>query len=157
LPIAERAAVVTLKSFVVPRIAAWVTGERRLQRRRAMQESRRKAASAPHVVDYFHDVTDPYSHLAAQVLDAFAACYDIRLDVHLVSPPPDWAAPERARLEDYSRLDAARLAQKAGLSFTDPGRQPEPAQAQLAAAFLGEAIDAGTFASAATAAGGRDR
>lgn len=135
----------SLKSFLISRIAAFYTGEKRLNRNRAMQESRRASASAPHVVDYFHDVTDPYSHLCVQVLASLRGRYDMALAVHLVAPPPDWAAPDRGRLESYSRDDAARLAQKAGLSFPASAAQPSARQAELAAAQLAAAIDAGTF------------
>lgn len=141
----------SLKTLLVSRVAANLTSEKRLNRNRTMQESRRQAANAPHVVDYFHDVTDPYSHLCVQVMPAFLARYDVTLSVHLVNPAPDWAAPERAQLEAYAREDAARLAARAGLSFDDPGRQPSADQLQRAAARLAEAIDAGTFVDAAAA------
>jgi 2-hydroxychromene-2-carboxylate isomerase len=143
----------SLKTFLVSRIAAIFTGEKRLIRNRAMQESRRLAASAPHTVEYFHEAADPYSHLAAQVLENLLARYDIVLQVHLVGPPADWAAPERERLEAYARLDAQRLARKAGLRFADPGAQPGAAQIQRANARLKEAIEAGSFATGAPAIG----
>ncbi|WP_084419774.1 DsbA family protein [Henriciella litoralis] len=96
-------------------------------------------------VDYFHDVADPYSCLTAQVLPALAERYNIVLKPHLVSPPPDWAAPDRERLIAYSRLDAARLARKAGLSFKDPGRQPSDEACERARAGLAAAIGEGRF------------
>lgn len=135
----------SLKTFLVSRVAAHLTGEQRLNRNRTMQETRRQAASAPHLVEYFHDATDPYSHLCAQVLPALVARYDITLQVHLAGPPPDWAAPERAQLEAYARSDAARLAVRAGLRFADPGAQPPADQIASANARLAAAIDAGTF------------
>ncbi len=143
----------SLKSVLVSRIAGLITSEQRLDRNRARQEARRRAASQPHSVEYFHDVTDPYSHLCAQVLGRLAGCYQIRLQVHLTAPPPDWAAPERERLEAYSRQDAARLARRAGLSFDDPGRPVSPGQAALANARLAAAIDEEGFVSAAAAIG----
>ena len=143
----------SLKTLLVSRIAAIFTGEKRVIRNRAMQESRRLAASAPHTVEYFHEAADPYSHLAAQVLASLLARYDIALQVHLVGPPADWAAPERERLEAYARLDAQRLAGKAGLKFADPGAQPGAAQIQRANARLAAAIDAGSFAAEAPAIG----
>jgi 2-hydroxychromene-2-carboxylate isomerase len=139
----------SLKSFLVSRIAARITSESRLNRKRKMQETRRAASGAPHTVDYFHDVTDPYSHLCVQVLADLAARYDIALSVNLVAPPPDWAAPERGRLQAYAREDAARLAAKAGLSFPADARQPTETDARQAAARLAAAIDAGTFVSEA--------
>jgi 2-hydroxychromene-2-carboxylate isomerase len=144
---------VSLKSLLVSRVAGMITSEKRLIRNRVMQESKRVAASAPHTVDYFHDVTDPYSHLCAQVLARFAARYQVSLQVHLTAPPPDWAAPERDRLESYSREDAARLARRAGLSFEDPGKPVSPEQAARANALLAAAIDDGTFADKAAAIG----
>ncbi len=135
----------SLKTLLVSHVAEYVTGEKRLNRNRALQESRRLAAAAPHTVDYFHEAGDPYSHLAAQVLADFAARYDIALQVHLAGPPPDWAAPERVRLEAYAREDAQRLAGRAGLRFTDPGAQPAPDLIQGANAQLAAAISSGKF------------
>jgi len=135
----------SLKTLLVSRIAANLTGEKRLKRIRATRESRRIAAAAPHTVDYFHEAADPYSHLAAQVLADFAARYDITLQVRLAGPPADWAAPERAQLETYARVDGARLARRAGLRFTDPGAQPAPDLVQRANLQLAAAIRAGTF------------
>ncbi len=143
----------SLKTFLVSRIAAIFTGEKRLKRNRAMQESRRLAAAAPHTVEYFHEAADPYSHLAAQVLANLLARYDIALKVHLVGPPADWAAPERERLEAYARADAQRLARKAGLTFADPGAQLGAAQIQRANARLKAAIEAGSFVAEVTAIG----
>jgi len=144
---------VSLKSLLVSRVAGVITSEKRLNRNRAMQEAKRAAASAPHLVDYFHDVTDPYSHLCAQVLGRFAARYQISLQVHLTSPPPDWAAPERDRLESYSRADAAQLARRAGLSFNDLGKPVSPEQATRANALLAASIDDRTFAGKAVSIG----
>ena len=140
---------VSLKTVLVSRIAERLTGEPRLLARRAKAERRRVASGAPHLVEYFHQAGDPYSHLAAQVLPEFAKRFDIELKVHLVGPPPDWAAPERERLESYSRRDAERLAQKAGLSFKDPGAQPGTTQQHAAEAELAATIADGTFAAKA--------
>lgn len=143
----------SLKSLIVSRVGGMITSEKRLNRNRAMQEAKRVAASASHVVDYFHDVTDPYSHLCAQVLSGFAARFQVSLQVHLTAPPPDWAAPERDRLEAYSREDAARLARRAGLNFGDPGKPVSSEQAARANALLAAAIDDGTFAEKAAVIG----
>jgi len=96
------------------------------------------------VVHYFHQVDDPYSHLMLQILPALATNYEIRLAPHLVPPPVDAAAPDRGRLESWSRRDAGSLAEATGLVFADPGQQPDPsltslANRVLAATFQGEA------------------
>jgi 2-hydroxychromene-2-carboxylate isomerase len=106
-----------IKAFVVSRVADALMGETRLLEARAKAEASRKKAGAPHVISYFHQVDDPYSHLAAQALAILAARYKVEIAVYLVGPPADWATPERAFLNEYARLDAARLAQASGLSF----------------------------------------
>lgn len=106
----------SLRSFLISRIAERITGAERQASLRARAERRRRAANEPHRVDYFHQNDDPYSHLVAQVLPLLAARYDIDLRTHVVSAPEDWAAPERAKLVAWSQRDASRLAAKSGLS-----------------------------------------
>jgi 2-hydroxychromene-2-carboxylate isomerase len=135
----------SLRTLLVSRLAERLTGEARQRKLRAQAESQRRATGAPHRVTYFHQADDPYSCLMAQVLPQLAARYDISLDCHLVSPPEAWAAPERERLQDWSRADADRLARKAGLAFADPGRQPEAVRVAQAEAALAAALNAGRF------------
>jgi 2-hydroxychromene-2-carboxylate isomerase len=126
----------SLKTAVASGFMAYVTSERRLLASRARVERRRQAAGAPHVIEYFHQVDDPYSHLAAQALAAVRTRYAVEIRPYLVGPPADWAAPERARLVDYARSDAGRLAARAGLSYRDPGAQPDAAAVTAASALL---------------------
>jgi 2-hydroxychromene-2-carboxylate isomerase len=116
-----------IKAFVVSRVADALMGETRLLEARAKAEVRRKRAGAPHLISYFHQVDDPYSHLAAQALAILAARYKVEIAVYLVGPPADWATPERASLIEYARLDAARLAQASGLSFPSDALGPSAA------------------------------
>lgn len=126
----------SLKTALGSRLAAYWTSQQRLVSARAKAEKRRVAARLPHRIDWFHDVGDPYSHLLAQLMPAFAEHYDVEIVMHLVNPPADWAAPERHRLDDYARIDAARLATRAGLAFSDPGTQPSLAARAEAEAVL---------------------
>lgn len=73
---------------------------------------------------YFHQPDDPYSQLAAQLLPKLEAAYRIKLEPHLVSPPNDAAAPERAKLDAYARDDAALLARSYGLKYPAPELTP---------------------------------
>ncbi|MBM4203366.1 MAG: 2-hydroxychromene-2-carboxylate isomerase [Gammaproteobacteria bacterium] len=111
-----------------------LTGEDRLWKRR--QAFERKLANGPHIISYYHQVDDPYSHLAVQALAAIASRYDVVVLPHLVGPPADWAAPERERLQAWARTDAGLLALRHGLTFPDSAAQPEPGVANLAAANL---------------------
>ena len=105
------------------------------------------------MIEYFHDASDPYSHLVAQILPVLKARYDIEITPRLVPPPPDWAAPDRQKLIDWSRRDAAHLAQRAGLKYSDPGTQPSPERlAEAQSAFAG-AISDGRFIEEAAAIG----
>lgn len=140
-------------SLIKSRIIAHITGEPRLLRKRAAFERRSTREGAAHVVDYFHDVSDPYSHLTAQVLRRFQDRYDIELRPHLISGPPDWATPERAGLEAYARVDAARLAKKAGLDFPATATRPKTEQLATARRIVAAALPHSNFAQTAIAVG----
>lgn len=143
----------SLKTAVMSRLAAYWTSRQRLESARRRAERQRVARGLPHRIDWFHDATDPYSHLLAQLLPRFAARYAVEIVPHLVGPPADWAAPERAQLEAYARQDAARLATRAGLTFIDPGTQPPVALLADAEAALAAAIDNGSFIEVAATIG----
>lgn len=143
----------SLKAWIAPHVARYLTSEARLGRARTRAERRRKATDGVHEIHYFHDIGDPYSHLVAQVLPDLEARYEIRLITHLTGPPPDWAAPERERLDAYARQDAGRLARRAGLSYADPGHQPAADALARAADVLAGAIKAGQFVSQAAGIG----
>ena len=76
------------------------------------------------VVHYFHQPDDPYSQLAAQLLKALTAKYNITLRSHIVSPPDAAAAPELEKLKGLAVSDAALLAKAYGLKFPAPDAAP---------------------------------
>jgi len=119
-------------------------GLRRL--RRAKASLVRKLTGRAAQVHYFHQTDDPYSHLCVQVLERLAHHYDIALIPHLVNPPQDSAAPERARLAHWSLRDAGTLAQAYGLQAPPPEAGGLPVAAvQVAEAALVDALDQDTF------------
>ena len=107
----------SLKSYIVPRIAQRLLGEGRVNKRRAKFERARLTNGESHKVQFFHDPSDPYSQLLEKVLPLFKENYKIELITHLVSPPDDAAAPERDKLIEYAKIDAMRLAKKASIDF----------------------------------------
>ncbi|WP_138516542.1 DsbA family protein [Limnobacter alexandrii] len=143
----------SLKTLLMPMITQHRFARSTLLAQRAKAEKARLASGRPHEVYYFHQVDDPYSHLLAQALPRFLARYQVELKPHVVSPPPDSAAPERDKLVAYSRVDAALLAQRHGLNFTDPGKQPEADRVQQATHTLVGAIGMGQFAEYAALVG----
>ncbi|NNE56489.1 MAG: 2-hydroxychromene-2-carboxylate isomerase [Hellea sp.] len=114
----------SLKSFIVPRAAQKLLGEDRLNKQRAKFERSRVTKGEAHKVEFFHDPSDPYSQLLEKVLPRFVETYKVELITHLVSPPDDAAAPEREKLVEYSKMDAMRLAKKAGIDFEIQDRAP---------------------------------
>ena len=135
----------SLKTALFSAVAAHWTGDAALRQRRADAERARRRAGAPHLVEYFHQVDDPYSHLAAQALRLMTDRYAVELKPWVVGAPEDWAAPERALLLDHARRDAARLAAGADLRFIDPGAQPDPALIAAATGHLVRTKDPTVF------------
>jgi 2-hydroxychromene-2-carboxylate isomerase len=121
------------------RLSPWITralthpGRRRLAR--GLREARRRLRGAPHRVEYFHQVDDPYCQLTAPLLGRLVDRYGIELVPVLVGPPPDEAAPEREQLVAFSRKDAADIAPYYGLAFDDV-EQPAAELVHLATAIL---------------------
>ncbi len=104
--------------------------------RRMVASAWRRARFAAPAVHYFHDLGDPYCHLTAQVIPGLLDGYDVRIIPHLVSPPADAAAPERARLAAHALADARLLADAHGLSFPNDPSPPGAAALSAAAARL---------------------
>ncbi len=98
----------------------------------SLAAARRRLTGAPAQVHYFHQADDPYSHLMLQVLPQLLQQHRITLVLHLVPPPHDAAAPDRARLQAWSRRDAASLASLLQLEFTDLQQQPSAEAIDLA-------------------------
>lgn len=143
----------SLKTLLMPIVTQHRFARSTLLAKRAKAEKIRLASGRPHQVYYFHQVDDPYSHLVAQALPRFLARYHIELTPHVVSPPPDSAAPEREKLVAYSRVDAALLAQHHGLNFTDQNKQPNLERCAQATHSLVAAIESGQFVECAGAVG----
>jgi 2-hydroxychromene-2-carboxylate isomerase len=109
----------------------------RQARLRARRETRRKKEKRPHVVEYFHQVDDGYSHLAIQVLQRLTSTYDIDLVPHLIPALRDDNIPEPELLHDMSRWDSAAIAPYHGLAFPDGAALPARALSDLALSILG--------------------
>jgi 2-hydroxychromene-2-carboxylate isomerase len=129
-----------MKAVIGRTVAGLLTSPRLRDTRRRVAALQRRARGAPAVVHYFHQADDPYSHLLLQALPDFAANYDVQMALHLVPPPTDAAAPDRARLQAWSRRDAADLAAAIGLEFSDPGREPDTGLTALATRALAAAL-----------------
>ena len=106
-----------LMRWLTSMVMSRVVSAKRLEKKRTKAEKHRQANNQPHVVEYFHQVDDGYSHLAAQALGALAERYTIDLQCHLVSGSIGENAPEPDLLIDLSRYDASKIAPYYGLVF----------------------------------------
>ena len=125
----------SIKAIIAPPIAQRLLSHKRLMARRRTFERQRIKAADGHCAEFFHDPSDPYSQLLQSVLPILQDRYAISIITHTAGPPSDAAAPERAKLKAYSKMDAMRLAKKAGLSF-EPKNIPEAQNTQAADARL---------------------
>lgn len=82
---------------------------------RARAEDQRIRAGASHVVEYFHQHDDPYSHLASQVLGTLCKRCDIELVQHEIRASGGKNQPELAKLDSWARRDAEMVAPYYGL------------------------------------------
>ena len=105
--------------------------------RRKKAEARRRRRGAPHVVELFHQLDDPYSHLTAQVLATFAERYDVVLRLQLNRASGGASQPELEKLAVWARRDAEWIAPHLGLSFpSQAGTVPKPDHQLLAGRAL---------------------
>jgi len=110
----------------------------RLTKNRFRIERQRVKSGAKHVVEYFHQVDDGYSHLAAQALAGIVERYDIELHCYLVKGPQGKNSAEPGMLLELSRYDSIQIAPHYGLEFPKQSSAPEPALLELAAMILAE-------------------
>lgn len=141
----------SIKSLLMPIVSSRLLSRDRLLKARVKAERLRHSQGEPHRLHYFHQVDDPYSAILASRLGELLKRYDIVLSAHVVGPPQDSAAPDRERLVAYSRKDAQRLAHRHGLSFTDPGEQPDREAQERVTRILVAAAEQGCFLEAAEA------
>ena len=126
-----------LKRWALSRLMTHVISEKHQDKSRAKHEAKRQKQNRRHVVEYFHQVDDGYSHLALQVLGRLKTQYNIELVVHLVPALRDANFPEPDLLQEMSRKDAAQIAPYYELAFPDAKVLPASRLSELATGILG--------------------
>ncbi len=94
------------------------------------REFLRKITGRAHAIDFFHQVDDPYSHLALEAISLLLGRYEIEVRFHLTSQTDRDHAPEPDLLAAYARRDCAAVAPYYGLEF--PADAHEPSDADVA-------------------------
>ena len=125
-----------LYRWLTSRIAGRVMRPAHLERRRNRIERGRKRSGNRHTVEYFHQVEDGYSHLAAQLLRPLLEGYDVDLVCHLASVPRDRNLPEPELLLALSRYDSGQVASHYGLRFPLDAEAPGPDRVETAERIL---------------------
>ncbi len=124
----------------------------RIQKNRVKFEKARLKSDLPHHIEYFHQIDDAYSYLAAQILQPLLDTYDIKLTPMLAGPPSGDNAPELEMLLDYSRLDCINIAPHYKLDFPSDAKAPDSTLVNLATRILA-AVDTDVFPAAAVETG----
>ncbi|MDP6829054.1 MAG: DsbA family protein [Pseudomonadales bacterium] len=99
-----------------------------LEQQRTNAAKRREKQGDPPTVHYFHQVDDPYSHLAVQKLDQLKARYDLKFQPHLVSKPDAEYQGDAKHFDLWARRDAVSVAADYGTNFS-PTIDAPPANA----------------------------
>ena len=119
--------------YLAPRAMAEFSSTARIEKKRAVAEKKRRSDGRPHVVEYFHQADDPYSHLTAQVLARFAQRYDVKIVPHLISATGGAHQPYEKKLAVWARRDAGLIAPHYGLEFPEAASETPDLDVQLTA------------------------
>lgn len=141
-----------LRRWLTSRVISRLLRPGRLEKLQASAERERVKAGLPHTLEYFHQVDDAYSHLAAQALQPLLTRYGVRLVPHLVEGPSGDNLPEPELLPALGRYDAALVAPHYGLEYPAGAPAPEPSLCLRANCILA-AAGAEDFPAAAVAVG----
>lgn len=141
-----------LKTRVRSTIMRYLASPGALERQRAKARKRRATAGEPAAVHYFHQVDDPYSHLAVQKLDALRSAYGLPFRAHLVSGPPPEYQGSSAHFGAWALRDAQSIAACYGTQL-QASHTPAPAEVAAANEALARELTAPGFAELAFATG----
>ncbi len=103
-------------------IAAWL-GPAGDAARSAVAAVKRTVANQPGAarLDFYYEISDPWSYLAAQVVDRLVKAYGLALAVTVVTPPASDVDPAPALRQNHAARDAIELGQYWDLDF--PGKK----------------------------------
>lgn len=125
----------TIKSRLIGKALHAFVGTPGQKLRAAAAEASRRLRGQPRRIDFYHDVTDPWSYLTAQAVERLAAKWPVELAFHLVAPPASDVDAEPALRRAYAVRDAQDLAARWDLAFGGK-RELENTSARWIAAVL---------------------
>lgn len=110
-----------------------LTSDALRQLTRACHALPRRLMRRRQIVEYFHELDDPYSLLTAEALAPLMERYRIELRVHAVPPPSKETLPQQAAWRIWAERDVDRLARHWGI---DPRRLVNPADLDTSSSAL---------------------
>lgn len=125
-----------LRRWVISKLMTSLASEANMLKKRVKAEKLRKKGRLPHVVEYFHQVDDGYSHLCAQFLIKLQERYDIELRCYIVDGPTGLNIAEPELLSNLAVVDAKRIAPFYGAKFSQESTLPVPANIALAQSII---------------------
>ncbi|MBE1298622.1 MAG: 2-hydroxychromene-2-carboxylate isomerase [Alteromonadaceae bacterium] len=134
-----------IRRWIISKLMTMQASEKRMLKKRDKAERTRQKLGGAHVVEYFHQVDDGYSHLSAQVLSSLLKRYDIEIRPHLVGAPTGHNVAEPELLNNLGLTDAKVIAPHYGIDFPDVESLPSADHSQLANAILAAQSDEGFF------------
>lgn len=114
----------------------YVGSENRQEANRKKREAKRRKQGRKHIIEYFHQVDDGYSHLAIQALPKLQTKYDVDIIVHYIPSTQDDNFPEPELWKEMSRTDAKHIAPYYGFDFDSADSRPNDELVQLALSIL---------------------
>ena len=116
-----------------------------LENQRTKARKRREKQGNPPTVHYFHQVDDPYSHLAVQKLDLLKARYTLKFQPHLVSKPEAAYQGSSAHFDKWALRDALSVAADYGTHFSPTLDTPSADAVVIANQVLAAHLDHDNF------------
>ena len=124
-----------------------------LAKQRSKARKRREQQGIPATVYYFHQVDDPYSHLAVQKLDELKQRYDLAFEPHLVSSPAAEYQGDARHYNQWAKRDAVSVCADYGTDFAPTVDTPSQETDQAANQTLAAHLDQADFATVAIKTG----
>ncbi len=124
-----------------------------LERLRNKARKLREKQNTPPTVHYFHQVDDPYSHLAVQKLDELNKRYTLNFEPHLVSKPEDKFQGDANHFETWALRDAISVAPDYATNLSPASKAPTAASVVQANQVLAPHLDSTEFAKVAIEVG----
>lgn len=142
-----------LKTLVRSSLMRYFSSPAYLEKQRARARRLRDKQGSSPVVHYFHQVDDPYSHLAVQKLEPLAERYAVDFQPHLVSMPEASYQGSAPHFQRWALSDARSVAGDYQTEFSPSIESPAADEIQKANQILATKLTLPDFVPAAVETG----